>query len=214
MGRRGGALGRRTAFRQPKRRCTIFCEGKRTEPEYFAAFKQKFPRSLFSIEIVGAAGVPATLLSRARSFRNASRKKDAKGRSFAENDEVWIAFDCDEHPRVKETLDAACAQDIGVAYSNPCFELWLTLHLEDFNKPIHRHDIQKRCEETLPGYQRAKGKVANYFELLDAIEDAERRADSLVKKREDEGAPLGCPCSTVQTLTRSLRGLDPTPVPR
>lgn len=205
---------RKVGTRDPRSKCIIFCEGKRTEPEYFDAFKLEYPRSIFSIECVKGAGVPKTLLEKALEFKKDAKRRGGKGRSFAENDSIWIAFDCDEHPEVRETIQRARSHDIGVAFSNPCFELWLVLHVEDFDRPVHRHELQKHCERRCPGYDRNLGKSAKFSVLLKELEAAERRAEGQVIRRNNEGSPLDCPSTTVFELTRVLRGIDPTPIPR
>lgn len=214
MKRRGGSLSRMTDRRDPRPTCVIFCEGKNTEPAYLEAFRTKYPRCLFRMELVGAAGTPAVLLEKALVEKRRINRADRKGDSFEGHDVVWIVFDEDDHPHVKQTIDNGRANGIGIAYSNPCFELWLILHSCDYGRPDHRHVVQKRCEEILPGYDRQSGKSGDMLSLVECVVDAEKRAAILVQRREEEGAPLSCPCSTMHELTRSLRTLDPTPIPR
>ncbi len=205
MRKKGGALSRRVERRDARPQCIIFCEGKNTEPDYFRAFQTRFPRSLFRLELIGAAGTPAVLLDKAKNEQKRILRAKKRGNSYEENDRVWIVFDRDEHPYVDQTIFDARANGIGLAYSNPCFELWLILHSTDHDRPDHRHDVQRRCEEVVEGYDRNKRKTGNMLAVVDRVQEAELRAALLVRRREEEGAPLSCPSSTVYDLTSSLR---------
>ncbi len=79
------------------------------------------------IEEPGEGAVPLTLVTRA---------VDQRKRALAEEgeiDEFWCIFDVEwplNHPHLKEALDLARGNDIKVAVSNPCFEVWLALHFK------------------------------------------------------------------------------------
>lgn len=47
-----------------------------------------------------------------------------------EFDDVWCVFDVDEFQDVTPAVALAERNAIGVAVSNPCFELWLLLHFD------------------------------------------------------------------------------------
>ena len=142
MARRGVSdLKRRRPRREPKRRFFIFCEGAKTEPACFAAIRRAHGNALIEIKTQGGAGVAFTLASaaadRARELTRARRRN-----SFEEGDSVWAVFDHDEHPRLNEALDICRRARVGIARSNPCFELWLILHEQDYDRPDDRHRVQ------------------------------------------------------------------------
>ena len=60
----------------------------------------------------------------------------------------------------------------------PCFELWLLLHFEDIQAPIHRNDVYRRLRTHLADYDKGqRGHWANTKHLLDpAAERAQARA--------------------------------------
>ena len=128
-----GSLRRRVAVQSPKRTVLVFCEGRRTEPDYLRALKQQPEvRDVASVDIQisqkTTGSVPLTLVKAAAEARE--RSFDEKG----EVDEVWCLFDIEwpkNHPNLPEALNLAKARDIRIAYSNPCFELWLALHFSD-----------------------------------------------------------------------------------
>lgn len=83
-----------------------------------------------------------------------TKQKEIKNtkQSYAKKDQVWAVFDEDEHPAVKEARDVCKRGNVGIAYSNPCFELWLILHHEEFDRPDDRHQIQRHFNTLCPDY--------------------------------------------------------------
>ena len=209
--RRTGKIGRRGPRREPKVRFTLFCEGRKTEPAYFSAVQQVWTGTLVSVDSRGGVGVPMTIAEHALEFATEAgltRRRKRRRNSFEERDEVWAIFDRDEHDYYEEAVQLCEANNIGVARSNPCFEVWLILHERDYDRPDDRHEVQRELERLRPEYDRAGAKVPNCLEMVDRVLDAEARADALRRRREDEMAPHGRPSTTVGKLTRAIREAD------
>ena len=193
-------LKRRPAKREPLRRFTIFCEGENTEPVYFRALERKYRRqALIGLEIV-PVGVPMTIA------RQASARMKKRGRnSFDEKDQVWAVFDRDEHPNHEAAIRMCEENRVGVARSNPCFEVWLILHEGDFDRPYDRHAVQAHLASLRPEYDRDKNKSCDCDHLVKSVEKAEARAIRQLERRDQEGAPFGPPSTTVGHLTAAIR---------
>jgi hypothetical protein len=146
-------------------------------------------------------GVPVTLVEEAIKGKQSNRR--ARRNSFERDDEFWVVFDHDEHPNVRESLARARDHNIGVAYSNPCFELWAVLHLQDYDAPADRHEMQSLLKKLMPHYEECKCFDYNGMRL--AYEDAVRRAARMDLRRQEEGAPLGNPFTGVYRLTILIR---------
>lgn len=196
---------KRSVGNRPQRiRIYVFCEGKNTEPEYFKAYEKYVSHSRLELCNQEVHGVPVTL------YEHAKRKKDVvSSRSYqrenGEKDQVWIVFDRDEHPNVQLVLNNCRREGIGAAFSNPCFEVWLILHKENYDKDEHRHATQEKCERTCSGYNRNSRKMPKMSELMPLVEEAEARAISLEERRkEDHGT---APLTTAYKLTKAMRGL-------
>lgn len=199
-------LRRKEELRAPKRKFLIFCEGANTEPRYFDALRRQFNGTIIDVEIVGGAGVPVTIATRACNAMAAIRRtKRRSNQSFEKNDEVWAVFDEDAHPGVAQALQQCRNAGVGLAYSNPCFELWLILHREPFDRPDDRHQVQRHLQSLCPEYDRNAGKSPDCATLVKAVEQAETLADAQQERRIAEGARLSAPSTTVQDLTRALR---------
>ena len=189
-------LKRRSPNREPKRRFVLFCEGARTEPDYFTAIKRACANTLIAVKIVPAAGVPMTIAKTAMAAAKPRRRKE----SFEEGDQIWAVFDRDAHPRFEEAVRLCEQHGVGVARSDPCFELWLILHERDYDRPCDRREAQREFERLRPEY--------DCDALVRRVEQAESRAEAQLCRREQERTPRGNPSTTVFRLTLAIRGAD------
>ncbi len=201
MGKWGRKLQRSKASREPRKRFTLFCEGKNTEPAYFRALKTKYRNALIDWEILPAEGVPLTIAQNAVARKRAQKKKNL----FEANDEVWAVFDRDIHPNYNQAVSMCAAHGVGVARTDPCFELWLILHFRDFDAPIDRHAIQTELAKICPEYDPDKSKNLDCKKLMESVLDAEQRAERQLSLRERENNAFGCPSTTVGALTQAIR---------
>jgi hypothetical protein len=200
-------LNRRPPRREPKRRFFLFCEGTKTEPNYFRAVGRSFPDALIEIVIAQEAGVPRTLadaaVAKAKDLGRKSRRRN--GDSFEEGDQVWVVFDRDEHPHFDDAIKMCKSRDVGVARSNPCFELWLILHQEVFDRPDDRDGVQAHFSTLFPADDRRGRKGLDWADLVTRVESAENRAEAQLDRREAEGNVFGRPSTTVGVLTKAIR---------
>ncbi len=206
--RRTPGLKRRGPRREPKRRFVLFCEGARTEPAYFDAIKRGCASTLIAVEIVGAAGVPMTIAERAAEEANARGHRRRKRDSFEEDDEIWAVFDRDRHPHFKDAVQRCEDHGVGVARSDPCFELWLILHERDYDRPCDRREAQRELERLHPKYDRSGSKTPDCDDMVRRVEEAEKRAEAQLHLRKEQGDPFGNPSTTVFQLTRAIRDAD------
>ena len=206
--RRTPNLKRRPHKQEPKQRFIIYCEGQKTEPAYFAALKRFCANALIEVKTIAPAGVPFTLASaaadRAKSLRR-NRRGGSERNSFEENDQVWAVFDRDEHPRFDDAVDLCQRAAVGIARSNPCFEFWLILHEEDYDRPDDRHAVQAHLKRLRPEYDRDGTKTPDCADLIARVDAAEARAERQLARRVAERTPHGPPSTTVGLLTREIR---------
>lgn len=199
---------RRQWRREPKQRFVLFCEGKNTEPAYFSALKRTLTGALITVETRKGVGVPMTIATEAVKFAKSeglTKTSRRKKNSFEKNDEVWAVFDRDKHPKFDEAVSLCESNGVGVARSNPCFELWLILHERDYNRPDDCHAMQSELEKLRPEYDKRRGKIPDCDDLVAHVESAEKRGKVLLERREKEGKPHDKPSTTVGMLTRAIR---------
>lgn len=197
------SLRRSRPNREERQRFILYCEGKNTEPAYFNALRDFYRGTIIEIQCVGAAGVPTTIRDRAKEHQLKLKKEKRKNPSAA-NDTIWAVFDRDDHSNVPDVLQGCESAGVKTAYSNPCFEVWLILHYEDYHAADDRHQVQRHFNAIDPSYDPNGSKIPNCADLIQYVKIAENRAEAQCEKRIEEGQPLGPPCTTVYKLTRAI----------
>jgi hypothetical protein len=204
MGRNIMNLNRPHSKFSPKKRFIIFSEGKNTEPEYFREYARSLPNSLVKLEIYKAAGAPTTIAIEAVNFRK-KMQKTKKGESHSINDEVWAIFDRDDHENYERAINDCIQGGVYVARSIPCFEFWLILHYEEYERCISHHEAQKYLKTICSQYDRRGRKIANSQEIMSRITDAENRAQNIRNRRAGERNSFYSPYTDVDLLTKKIR---------
>jgi hypothetical protein len=118
-------------------------------------------------------------------------------------DEVWCVFDVDEHARVMQAQRLAAQEEVRIAVSNPCFELWLLLHFREQTG----HLDPRRTASLLQNHLRVYEKHVRFVEFAPGYEPAVRRAESLDAQHARVGSQGGNPSTGVYRLTERIRQL-------
>lgn len=120
---------RRTGLRDAKL-IVIASEGQKTEPKYFTDLKDVYTRSGLHVEVLKrseSASSPSHVLAYLNKFKTKYKLR--------RDDELWMVIDVDRWTEYNLSDVAGKCRDKGfwIAVSNPCFELWLLLHLDEFD---------------------------------------------------------------------------------
>jgi hypothetical protein len=197
-------LQRKSAFAEPKVEIVIACEGKVTEKNYLNRCKSEYGAGMVQLRWLPITGVPLTVVNAAVEERLRLLEQARKSKDSFDVFRVWAVFDRDAHPKVPEALALAEQQGIDVAFSNPCFELWPLLHLEDYGGVEGRHKVQDRLSAKMTSYHHEKFPVVDFDAIKNAFPDAYKRAQRLNKGRRDDGDTFGCPTTTVCELVKKI----------
>lgn len=152
-------LSRRQGVREVKQSFLIVCEGEKTEPDYFKAFRM----TAATVKVVGEAMNTMTLVNKAISIREADK---AKKRFY---DQCWVVFDKDDFPAkdFNQAIKYAEKNGFQVAYSNQAFEYWFLLHFNLYQGPIHRNQYKNMLEKLIGmPYSKTEGSGAVMYNLL------------------------------------------------
>ena len=156
---RKSSLSRRQGVKEIKQSVLIVCEGEKTEPDYFKAFRM----TAATVKAVGQAMNTMTLVNKAISIREADRLKKR------EYDQCWVVFDKDDFPAhdFNQAIQLAEKNGFRVAYSNQAFEYWFLLHYNLYTGPIHRNQYKDMLTK-LTGltYNKTEGFGAVMYNLL------------------------------------------------
>jgi hypothetical protein len=168
---RSSDLSRRQGVREIKQSFLIVCEGEKTEPDYFKAFRM----TAATVKAVGQAMNTMTLVSKAISIRDADQKRKKI------YDQCWVVFDKDDFPAkdFNQAIQFAEKNGFRVAYSNQAFEYWFLLHYNLYTGAIHRSQYKDMLTKlTGMPYSKSDGYGAVMYNLLlsrqqQAIDNAE-----------------------------------------
>ncbi|AGA24697.1 RloB family protein [Singulisphaera acidiphila] len=194
--------GRRSPFRQPKPIILIVCEGEKTEPQYFKGFADNHRNSRVEIKVATEHGVPKTLVELAKKYKKEAEKAAQHGKD--ENlayDSVWCVFDVDDHPHIPDARQMANDNDIKLAISNPCFELWLILHFRESPGMQHRKKLLSMLRIHIENYDK-NTKYTNYATGYPQATARAKKLDIMAAQASDAGRN---PTTGVYELTEMIR---------
>jgi hypothetical protein len=158
----------------PKPRLHIFCEGKKTEPNYLNGYIQhKFPGTKLIIVEASKKNTPVELVEEALQAKSA--------KTVPEDDQFWVVYDREGNTKYTDERHAEARQKAGtvikIALSNVCFEVWLLLHFQTSAAPYCCYDdLRKRSKlrKHIPNYDKADKRMYSVSEIASARTNAER----------------------------------------
>ncbi|MCE7079837.1 RloB family protein [Streptomyces sp. ST2-7A] len=174
MSRHGRSLRRKPAGKSASRRVLVCFEGDVTERLYVNGLRKILRRHPVYIEQGSANGEPLKLVRGAIARMKEVRSGDAY-------DDVWCLFDVETPPHgsLDAALSLAAKNNINCAVSNPCFELWLLLHVTSCNRYMTTSDMIECATRELPSYS---GKSFAFEDFEGFIEVASIRSMELEKR--------------------------------
>jgi hypothetical protein len=158
-------LSRGTNSRALLRQIKVFCEGTKTEPGWIQHLRQRHRGVIVSpwTKTERAGTAPISVLKAAADFGKAGQ-------------EIWVAFDRDDHD-LSRAINDAHAAGYGIVFSNPCFELWPLLHFErTATAALHRAEMERELKTAHPPYDHDKGASLKWTLLDDGSMRAVRQA--------------------------------------
>lgn len=205
-------LGRRASYD----RILIVSEGSKTEPNYFLEIRKTFRLHATNVEVCHCATgtTPLQVVEYAREvFENGNPHSHIQKRAF---EQVYAVFDRDAHASYHQALQQAAGLNGKLRNDNrqpivfraiasiPCFELWLLLHYEDIQTPLHRKVVLNRLRQYLPSY--AKGQANTFAQTRPYLQEAIARAERLAQRSSPHTGTE--PYSAVGELVKTLTSLQ------
>ena len=195
-----------------RKRFLLYCEGEATEPDYFTGFARYLRSSLIEVEIADQRRKdPKRLVELAKDRRTSANREAARARDDSlRYDEVWCIFDCDEHTRFNAAVNQAVANGLGLAASNPCFELWILIHFKDQYPFISCRKAYSSVKTYLPDYD----KHIDFSKVQGKVSDAVKRAENMESIARRNGNHLDNPTTSVWQLVVKLCEESNVPISR
>lgn len=173
-------------------RILIVTEGSKTEPLYLEEIRSAYQLHSANVAVqpgqLGTAPIQVVRYAQ-QLFEEGDLRKGIRPKSF---DQVYAVFDRDEHDSYFNALNLAKSLDgklrnlerqpviFKAIASIPSFELWLLLHYEDIQAPIHRDEVIARLKQHIPGYE--KGEGGAFATTQGQLKTATQRAQTLAAK--------------------------------
>ena len=186
------------AFRDA-RLIVIASEGKDTERIYFKALAKEYTNPRVHVHILERSEAEQNNSSPEHVLKQLNDYKEQY--ALEADDELWLVIDKDRWTEAMLSRVATeCAQDeyMHMALSNPCFELWLLLHIEDAASLPPEEQKQwmenrRKSKNAAPYLKvRLRKNMGSYHEssydalaLIAHVEDAIERARALDKNPND-----------------------------
>ncbi len=165
----------------------VISHTQRAEIEYFQGFKNFLATPLLVPKKIVCIR-PQQLVKLALDWKNAENISEADG------DQVWCIFDVDNFYKddpegLSKAIKLAHENNIKIAYTNECFELWVLLHFEKPTSSIPRGDyIEKRIIKAFK-----KNKLGSYeknqncfIQLLPFQDNAIKNANELMAQKYED----------------------------
>jgi len=206
MGRDNQAKDRQLRRKQTKEaqrasypRILIVTEGSKTEPLYLEEIRAAHQLHSANVEVqsgqLGTAPIQVVRYAQ-QLFEEGELYKGIRPKSF---DQVYTVFDRDDHDSYFNALSLAQSLDGKMRNDNrqtvsfkaiasiPSFELWLLLHYEDIQAPIHRDEVMDRLKRHIAGYDKGAGDA--FATTRNRLERGTERAQGLAEKFNAYAAP-------------------------
>lgn len=197
----------------------IACEGEKTEPNYIDDLVQS-EKDAKRIAI----GSKVLIVNHQHTDPCGVLTDLCSDPNYEDAEQRWIVIDRDAVENIKsengghtqknfdEALRNASEKGVSVAYSNPCFELWLILHFEYRDSSSSRIDVQKKALQLLK-----KNKLLKPDAIIDDLKAekglftalGEKRLEKAIKGAEklyekNSGACQN-PCTTFHKLIEAIK---------
>ncbi len=191
--------GRKEPFKSTRTTYLIFCEGEKTEKNYFEAFRRGARVEEFLV--LGTGMNTKSIVEYAARL--------CKLDDYAVYDEAWCVFDKDSFTseQFNTAIQKARAKNIKVAYSNEAFELWYLLHFRYSDTPSSRTSYKKELSKYL-GTEYQKNDLNMYGTLLSLQSIAIRNAKKLEQNHVSNSPAEHNPVTLVYQLVESLNSLE------
>ncbi|WFS63964.1 RloB family protein [Pseudodesulfovibrio thermohalotolerans] len=152
----------------------IFCEGKKTEPNYFRALinSLNFPGELAKVKVIDSDKTNLVGLV------NEAKELKKNNRYGIVDDEYWIVVDKDGYTMHAQGFDQALANSFNIAFSSVCFEFWILCHFTytTAQKAKCEKLIKEQLEANIPNYEK------NQIDIYDIIKMKQNNACAAAKR--------------------------------
>ncbi|MER6828349.1 RloB family protein [Streptosporangium sp. NPDC000563] len=188
-----------------RKRFLVYCEGEVTERVYLGALVRDL--RIPGVRFGSTHGEPLGLVRAALDHKR--RAPNSLSDKKTPYDQVWCVIDVEAptpHGSLEQALVLARQNNIKCAISNPCFELWLILHVKDQRTYLTTDEACASLEAQGGCAYTRNGKSFEPTAIMRSYELARKRAQTLEEAHKIEPRPAKRnPFTSVWELVDSLR---------
>lgn len=187
-------------------RIHIFSNGELAETKYFQEFKDYLRSHAITVYKPFKHLSPWELIDKVI----AKKTELVERRKFSEedNDQCWCVFDVDNYwkdnpKKFAEALKTAKRNDVRLAWSNECFELWYLLHFQALQTGIPRKDYDAKLKKHFQSLD-GKSYVKNcsvFTRLMEKQASAIKNAKQIFQESKVEENPSTAVFQLVEELS-------------
>jgi hypothetical protein len=190
-------LDRSVPHRRDTRLIIIAAEGRKTEKQYFAQFRD----TRIQVKVLPTGednqSSPKHVINRLVNY--------SEEYQIGKGDELWLMIDVDRWKNLGEISHEAVRRGYQLAMSNPCFEVWLLCHYRE--PPELAPDCQS-IEDILrdllgSSYNKSNLNLSRFSGKLDMAIQVAKKLDTTPEDRWPQSVG-----SHVYRVALSIRGLD------
>jgi len=158
----------------------ICCNGEIAEPKYFKEYKDFLKSRTIVVEYKKFKQLAPWKLIKKAIYKKEILEKKGKF-CKKDNDQCWCVFDVDEFwnqnsKKFKIAVQLAKNNNIHLAWSNECFELWYLLHFQTLNTKIPRSDYHTKLKKHFK-----KAKLKPYIKNCSVFSKIENKQVTAIK---------------------------------
>ena len=173
-----GVSRRKVATRTAYEVVLIVCEGL-TEVTYFDNYKSKL--KTFGIEVKAISDEHNDPIGIVKDAIKKLKEEKAE--------HTWCVFDRDHHTQhqLNQAKQLAEKNKIHIAFSNPCFEIWLLLHFKYSSAPYRNYDELEKALKQIPELSSYQKETCYFNKLLPLWQTAVKNSKKLILEHKTSG---------------------------
>jgi hypothetical protein len=163
----------------------IFCEGSKTEKNYFQKLYATERLSRLHVKVNDCSVTDAMGIVNYAIVYKRTHKRD-----FEKQDSIVCVFDRDANTnqQLEQCVSIANKNNIMLIFSNPFFEYWFLCHYGYFPSHYENADLIAKLKYYLPDYKKNDPEL--YIKTRDKIDIAIKNAKRIKNEHDDKGTVL------------------------
>ncbi len=171
---------------RPTNTIWIFCEGEKTEKNYFRKLKIRRRISRFNVQVIPSENRDAVGI-----VGYTKKTKEKNPADYKPGDLIYCVFDRDANKNnaLEKAKSLAKNKGFQIIFSNPCFEYWILCHYEYYSSRCTSDELTKRIKNKhIKDYRKNDTEI--YDKTAERIQTAINNSRKIAEKHSSKRIPL------------------------